>query len=47
MGVHRSTKSETILVQESLCELGISFPEGKMALNGLEKCGRTPGGNTD
>lgn len=36
MGVHYcSTMSRTMLVQASLCELGIRFPEAKTALTGL------------
>lgn len=37
MGVHGSTMSWTMLVQESLCEFCLSFPEAKIALNGFRK----------
>lgn len=47
MGVHCSTISRTMLLLESLCELCISFPEAKIALNGLEERGWTPRRNID
>lgn len=42
-----STVRRTILVHKSLCEVGVSFPEAKIDLNGLETHGRIWRRNTD
>lgn len=39
MGVPHSTMSQTMLVQASLCELCISFPEAEIELKSLESVG--------